>query len=100
MEVIKKKKKKLIPFILRIIPILLIFYFIFMLFNQQVQINDKKQKLETLSKKLEMQENENAELKKQLEDNEENQNEYIEKTARKNFNLSKKDEKVYISAGK
>ena len=71
-----------------------------MLFNQQVQINDKKQKLETLSKKLEMQENENAELKKQLEDNEENQNEYIEKTARKNFNLSKKGEKVYISAGK
>lgn len=98
MEVIKKKKKKLIPFILRIIPILLIFYFIFMLFNQQVQINDKKQKLENLTKKLEMQENENAELRKNLENNEEKRNEHIEETARKNLGLSKKDEKVFVNA--
>lgn len=97
MEVIKRKKK-LIPFILRIIPVLLILYFIFMLFNQQVQINDKKQKLENLTKKLEMQENENAELRKNLEDNEEKQNEYIEETARKNLGLSKKDEKVFVNA--
>ena len=97
MEVIKRKKK-LIPFILRIIPVLLILYFIFMLFNQQVQINDKKQKLENLTKKLEMQENENAELRKNLEDNEEKQHEYIEETARKNLGLSKKDEKVFVNA--
>lgn len=97
MEVIKKKKK-LIPFILRIIPVLLIFYFIFMLFNQQVQINDKKQKLENLTKKLEMQENENAALRKNLEDNEEKQNERIEETARKNLGLSRKNEKVFVNA--
>lgn len=98
MEVIKKKKKKLIPIILKLIPILLIFYFIFMLFNQQVQINDKKQKLENLTKKLEIQENENEQLRKSLEDNVEKQNEHIEETARKNLGLSKKGEKVFVNA--
>jgi len=77
---------------------LLIFYFVFVLFNQQVQINDKKQKLENLSKKLEMQENENEQLRKNLEDNEEKQNEHIEQTARKNLGLSKKGEKVFVNA--
>ena len=98
MKLVKKKNIKWVPFFFKCIPVLIVFYFIFLIFNQQVQINDKRQKLEYLSKKLQSQEMENEELRKNLEHNEEKKYEYIEKAARENLNFSKKGEKVFVNA--
>ncbi|MBR1779711.1 MAG: septum formation initiator family protein [Clostridia bacterium] len=98
MKLVKKKKIRWVPFFFKCIPVLVVFYFIFLIFNQQVQINDKRQKLEYLSKKLQSQEMENEELRKNLEHNEEKKYEYIEKAARENLNFSKKGEKVFVNA--
>lgn len=68
-----------------------------MLFNQQLQINDKKRKLEQLTEKLQSQEMANSKLRDFEGADGETNKDYIERVARENLDLSKKGERVFIN---
>ncbi len=87
-----KKKVKLLPLVFKLSVVAIIFYFVFMLFNQQLQINDKKRKLEQLTEKLQSQEMANSKLR-DFGGNKDD----IERVARENLDLSKKGERVFIN---
>ena len=97
MYVLKKKKIKLVPLILKIIVVAFVFYIVFILFNQQSQINNRKRNLEELTTKLQLQTIKNEELKKFSESMEEKNEEYVERIARESLDLSKKGERVFIN---
>lgn len=92
-----KKKVKLLPLVLKLSVVAIIFYFVFMLFNQQLQINDKKRKLEQLTEKLQSQEMANSKLRDFEGADGETNKDYIERVARENLDLSKKGERVFIN---
>ncbi|MDQ5983585.1 MAG: hypothetical protein RUMPE_00609 [Eubacteriales bacterium SKADARSKE-1] len=95
--VLKKKKIKFIPLILKAAVVLFVFYIIFMLVNQQAQINSKKRDLEELTAKLQLQTMKNEELKEFSKSTEDKNEEYIERIARESLDLSKKGERVFIN---
>lgn len=92
-----KKKVKLLPLVFKLSVVAIIFYFVFMLFNQQLQINDKKRKLEQLTEKLQNQEMVNSKLRDFESADGETNKDYIERVARENLDLSKKGERVFIN---
>ncbi len=92
-----KKKVKLLPMVFKLSVVAIIFYFVFMLFNQQLQINDKKRKLEQLTEKLQSQEIANSKLRDFEGSEGETNKDYIERVARENLDLSKKGERVFIN---
>ena len=92
-----KKKVKLLPMVFKLSVVAIIFYFVFMLFNQQLQINDKKSKLEQLTEKLQSQEIANSKLRDFEGPEGETNKDYIERVARENLDLSKKGERVFIN---
>ena len=92
-----KKKVKLLPRVFKLSVVAIIFYFVFMLFNQQLQINDKKRKLEQLTEKLQSQEMANSKLRDFEGADGETNKDYIERVARENLDLSKKGERVFIN---
>ncbi len=92
-----KKKVKLLPLVFKLSVVAIIFYFVFMLFNQQLQINDKKRKLEQLTEKLQSQEMANSKLRDFEGADGETNKDYIERVARENLDLSKKGERVFIN---
>ncbi len=92
-----KKKVKLLPLVFKLSVVAIIFYFVFMLFNQQLQINDKKRKLEQLTEKLQSQEMTNSKLRDFEGAAGETNKDYIERVARENLDLSKKGERVFIN---
>lgn len=87
-----KKKVKLLPLVFKLSVVAIIFYFVFMLFNQQLQINDKKRKLEQLTEKLQSQEMSNSKLR-DFGGNKDD----IERVARENLGLSRPGETVFIN---
>lgn len=92
-----KKKVKLLPLVFKLSVVAIIFYFVFMLFNQQLQINDKKRKLEQLTEKLQSQEMANSKMRDFEGADGETNKDYIERVARENLDLSKKGERVFIN---
>lgn len=92
-----KKKVKLLPLVFKLSVVAIIFYFVFMLFNQQLQINDKKRKLEQLTEKLQSQKMANSKLRDFEGADGETNKDYIERVARENLDLSKKGERVFIN---
>lgn len=92
-----KKKVKLLLLVFKLSVVAIIFYFVFMLFNQQLQINDKKRKLEQLTEKLQSQEMANSKLRDFEGADGETNKDYIERVARENLDLSKKGERVFIN---
>ena len=92
-----KKKVKVLPLVFKLSVVAIIFYFVFMLFNQQLQINDKKRKLEQLTEKLQSQEMANSKLRDFEGADGETNKDYIERVARENLDLSKKGERVFIN---
>lgn len=92
-----KKKVKLLPLVFKLSVVAIILYFVFMLFNQQLQINDKKRKLEQLTEKLQSQEMANSKLRDFEGAEGETNKDYIERVARENLDLSKKGERVFIN---
>lgn len=92
-----KKKVKLLPLVFKLSVVAIIFYFVFMLFNQQLQINDKKRKLEQLTEKLQSQGMANSKLRDFEGAEGETNKDYIERVARENLDLSKKGERVFIN---
>ena len=92
-----KKKVKLLPLVFKLSVVAIIFYFVFMLFNQQLQINDKKRKLEQLTEKLQSQEMANSKLRDFGGADGQTNEDCIECVARENLDLSKKGERVFIN---
>ena len=71
---------------------------VYMLINQQVQIQDKEERLNFLQEEIEVQKIKNDEIKYMLE-NEEEFLSYAEKIARRDMNFAKPGEKVFINIG-
>lgn len=96
MEVIKgHRKKKHLLFKLFIIG--LCAYVVFMLVNQQIQINQKKSELEDLNNELSIQNIKNEEMKSIIDSNDEDNLEYIERIAREDLDFVKEGERVFVN---
>ena len=77
MRVVKTRKQKS-SFLLRIAIFAFSIYILAALVNQQVQIAQKSQQLDDLSKKIQVAEVQNDEIRHVLEDSENQSDEYIE----------------------
>lgn len=96
----KKKpneKKRLLKVFLSIGLIVFAFYAVFTLVNQQVEISDKREQLEQLQEDIVVQEIRNDELKQVYELDDDENNAYIERVAREEFDYSKQGERVFIN---
>lgn len=98
-KIIKKKKKvgkKLVFWLLKLTILFFVFYTIYILINQYVKINTKKEQLSSLSSQLSLQMAKNEELKKISQATAEENEKYFEKEARK-LNLSKPKERIFAN---
>ncbi len=98
-RIVKKKKKvskELTKWLLRLVVLFLVLYGAFILVNQHLKINNKKEQLSSLSSQLDMQKAKNEELKKISQSANEENKEYFEKEARK-LNLSKPKERIFAN---
>lgn len=99
MKVIKGKKKinkNFFRITVRLVILAFIFYTSFILINQYVQINNKKETLDNLNSQLEVQKTKNDELKKIAQATDEENEEYFVRIARE-LNLSKHDERIFVN---
>lgn len=96
-KILKKKKLKLIPIIIKLVFLLFGFYLVFTLISQQKQINFRKRKLDEINNKLAIQNIKNEELKNFLNKAEEDNSEYLEHLARESLDLVKKGERVFVN---
>lgn len=98
MKKIKRpKKKRNVSIVLSLSLIMFAFYAVFTLVNQQMEIAKKKEELEQLQNNIMIQEVKNDEIKQvyQLDDDENDA--YIERVAREEFDYSKQGERVFIN---
>ena len=72
-------------------------YVVFTLVNQQVEISAKREQLEQLKGEIVVQEVKNDELKQVYELEDDENNAYIERVAREEFDYSKQGERVFIN---
>ncbi len=96
----KKKgldKKRFFSVTLSLILIVFAFYAVFTLVNQQVEISEKKEQLSALNDEIVIQEVKNDELKQVYELEDEENDAYIERVAREEFDYSKQGERVFIN---
>ena len=82
MRVVETRKQKS-SFLLRIAIFAFSIYILAALVNQQVQIAQKSQQLDDLSKKIQVAEVQNDEIRHVLEDSENQSDEYIEQYVRR-----------------
>ncbi len=94
-EVKTTKLKKSI--LLRIAILAFIIYFIVVMVNQQININKKKQELDTLNEQIKTQELVNNEMRHILDSSDSANQQYIEKKARENLNLVDPSERVFVN---
>lgn len=92
-KTIKLKKSIL----LRISILAFIIYFIVVMVNQQININKKKQELDTLNEQIKTQELVNDEMRHILDSSDSANQQYIEKKARENLNLVDPGERVFVN---
>ncbi|WP_196592025.1 cell division protein FtsL [Pectinatus frisingensis] len=90
------KKRRFNIFI--VITVAVIGYFIYVAVEQQIYINNITQERIAVDKQLAKAKKENAELKQEKEALEDPQ--YIEKIAREELGMTKKDEIPYVSSNK
>ncbi len=99
--IVKKKKtsdkRKLLRVFLSAGLIVFAFYAVFTLVNQQVEISEKREQLEQLQGEIVVQELKNDELKQVYELEDDENNAYIERVAREEFDYSKQGERVFIN---
>nr|WP_231037982.1 cell division protein FtsL [Pectinatus frisingensis] len=95
-EVTTVKKRRFNIFI--VITVAVIGYFIYVAVEQQIYINNITQERIAVDKQLAKAKKENAELKQEKEALEDPQ--YIEKIAREELGMTKKDEIPYVSSNK
>jgi len=89
-----RKSKKLYRIIL---IILIVFYVVFTLVNQQKTLNEYSKDSEELSQKIEDEKTEKEELAKKKDDV--NSLEFVEQTAREKLDMYYPNERVYIDKG-
>nr|WP_231034997.1 cell division protein FtsL [Pectinatus frisingensis] len=95
-EVTTVKKRRFNIFI--VITVAVIGYFIYVAVEQQIYINNITQERIAVDEQLAKAKKENAELKQEKEALEDPQ--YIEKIAREELGMTKKDEIPYVSSNK
>lgn len=97
----KKKKtadqKRIIKVLLSVGIIVFAFYAVFTLVNQQIEISEKREQLEQLQGEIVVQEVKNDEIKQVYELEDDENNAYIERVAREEFDYSKQGERVFIN---
>lgn len=96
MKIVKNKKKKKFK-IFHFLGLILIGYTTFTLVNQQIQITQKRKKLEELSEQVKIQQIKNNQLNEIANSDFEDQKEYIERIARSDLELAKKGERVFVN---
>ena len=96
MKILKKSKKKK-NIILKIAVLSFCVYISFVLVNQQIQISNKKEELNTLNQKITSQSVKNDEMKN-IVASDTNENEaYIERIARECLDFAKQGERVFVN---
>ena len=90
----KRKKSKVVLMIFVVVLI----YFSYTVIKQQLLLDNKKDQLEAIEKKVADETELNKDLKKLEEDV--NSNEYIEKVAREKIGLVKDGERVFVDINK
>lgn len=95
-ELKNKTKRKNRYIFLKLALVIFALYMCFVMVNQQIEINKKQIKLNSIRQELKEQNASNAELKGVLNADTEHTEEYIEKIARERLGLSKQNEKIYI----
>lgn len=93
----KSDKKRIISILLSAGIIVFAFYAVFTLVNQQVEISEKREQLDRLQAEIVVQEVKNDELKQVYELEDDENNAYIERVAREEFDYSKQGERVFIN---
>lgn len=96
----KKKssdKKRFISVALTIVLVVFAFYAVFTLVNQQVEISEKREQLSALNDDIVIQEVKNDDLKQVYELEDAENDAYIERVAREEFDYSKQGERVFIN---
>ena len=89
--------KRLLRAVISGVLIVFAFYVVFTLVNQQVEIAEKKAQLEALSEEIVIQEVKNDEMKQVNEYDDSENDAYIERVAREEFDYSKQGERVFIN---
>ncbi len=89
--------KRLFRAVLSAILVVFAFYVVFTLVNQQVEIAEKKAQLEELNEEIVIQEVKNDEMKQVNELDDSENDAYIERMAREEFDYSKQGERVFIN---
>ncbi len=92
-----KDGKRLLKTFLSALLIVFAFYFVFTLVHQQVEIAKKKEQLADLNEQIIIQEVKNDEMKQVNEFDDSENDAYIERVAREEFDYSKKGERVFIN---
>ena len=96
MRVVKSRKKgKNIFFKLAVLAFCA--YVIVTLVNQQVQISQKREALDSLNQQISMQNIKNEQMKRVVESSEEENQTYIERVARESLDFAKQGERVFIN---
>lgn len=95
MRVIKKTKVKG-SMLLRFAILCLAVYIMAALINQQLQINEKRNQLESLQQQIQVQEVENEDLRHTIDANAQDGSEYAEQVAREELDYAKTGERVFI----
>jgi len=90
----KINKSKFIPFIAFLISSIILIFMLFQFINQKKMINEYKNNTSILKNQSNELKEEIENLTKQIE--EVNSLEYIEKKAREDLGMIKKDEKIYV----
>lgn len=94
----KKQGKYKGSFLLRLAVFCLAVFAAVVLVGRQLEIAEKRQKLEELQQKLELQNIRNAELSDALQDSS-GLEEYAEKKARRDLDYAKPDERIFVDVG-
>lgn len=90
-------KKRKFNIVLSLFLIAFAFYAVVTLVNQQIEIAEKKEQLETLQNTIVVQEVKNDEIKQVYELDDDENDAYIERVAREEFDYSKQGERVFIN---
>lgn len=92
-----KNRKRSVKMALSFFLIVFAIYAVVTLVNQQVEIAEKKQELEVLQDSILIQEVKNEEIKQVYELDDDENDAYIERVAREEFDYSKQGERVFIN---
>lgn len=90
-------KERILRVCVSTLLIVFAFYAVFTLVRQQTEISEKKEQLEAIKSEITLQEVKNEELRRVNDLDEEENDAYIEKVAREEFDYSKQGERVFIN---